>query len=136
MRRALFAIGASGLLMLSMGAKGGCQSSGSNKPSKRHSNSVNKTSVNCFFEVDGKQGKIVHISWLLSDQRGGTHHTTKKLPYRSKDYRCTSETIFRVDVHGFAGGDFNCVIYVDGRERDFAFGSNDDYKECKVSLVK
>jgi hypothetical protein len=119
-------------LVLSMGAKGGCDSSGGKPaPSKRH-NSTNKTSVPCFFEVDGKEGKLVHISWLLSDKRSGTQHTVKRLPYRSKDFTCTAATIFKVNVWGaLPSGDYNCVIYADGRERDFAFGTGRQTIECK-----
>lgn len=120
-------------LLLSMGAKGGCES----KSSK--STQSPKSSFKCSFRLSGTS-PFVNVSWLISNRRDGTQHKIVALPYRSKGFTCKRGGVFTVNAFRQPlrfDNTLKCSVYVDGQFRDSdQKTSRSPHVYCKTDLSK
>ena len=130
---ATLAILTSSALVLSMGAKGGCDSSSS------HPLSSKKTGKRAAVSVGGSDNSKVRVSYLL-DPHKGTQRLTVDLSHGgwvTPYVRITQHTVITVNVTVLKrGGVGICAIYVDGKRvaRQTARGKG-HIAYCKTNFV-
>lgn len=134
MRRAA-AILASSALVLSMGAKGGCETE---TPSHHngHGRSTESVGKRAAVSVGGTKGTYIRVSYLL-DPHVGTRSLIVKPGWVSNNVRITQHTVITVNaIVLHKGGTAICAIYVDRKKIDQATATGKGkIAYCKTNFV-